>query len=124
MALFCDYKVVFIFILNIDSLVWLGWLGSNQRMTDSETVALPLGDTPLEFHYTMKFKKAQQINVMLYKQLLIKFNNIFKNKKAMHFCMASFLVNCVDIWIVHVSDCWFHFNPIFNTNFFYCFNVF
>ena len=28
--------------------VWLGWLGSNQRMTDSETVALPLGDTPLK----------------------------------------------------------------------------
>ena len=26
---------------------WLGWMDSNQRMTISETVALPLGDTPL-----------------------------------------------------------------------------
>ena len=28
---------------------WQGWLDSNQRMTDPETVALPLGDTPLSF---------------------------------------------------------------------------
>ena len=27
--------------------LWLGQLDSNQRMTDSETVALPLGDTPI-----------------------------------------------------------------------------
>ena len=26
---------------------WLGWLDSNQRMTESESVALPLGDTPM-----------------------------------------------------------------------------
>jgi hypothetical protein len=26
---------------------WLGWLGSNQRMTIPKTVALPLGYTPL-----------------------------------------------------------------------------
>jgi hypothetical protein len=25
---------------------WLGWLDSNQRMTESKSVALPLGDTP------------------------------------------------------------------------------
>lgn len=27
-------------------LTWLGWLDSNQRMTGSKPVALPLGDTP------------------------------------------------------------------------------
>ena len=26
---------------------WLGWLDSNQRMTVSKTVALPLGDSPI-----------------------------------------------------------------------------
>ena len=26
---------------------WLGWLDLNQRMTESESVALPLGDTPV-----------------------------------------------------------------------------
>ena len=26
---------------------WLGWLDSNQRMTGSKPVALPLGDTPI-----------------------------------------------------------------------------
>ena len=28
---------------------WLGWRDSNPRMTESESVALPLGDTPLFF---------------------------------------------------------------------------
>lgn len=28
-------------------LFWLGWLDSNQRMTVSKTVALPLGDSPI-----------------------------------------------------------------------------
>ena len=27
--------------------MWLGWLGSNQRMTESKSVALPLGYTPI-----------------------------------------------------------------------------
>ena len=27
--------------------IWLGWLDLNQRMTESESVALPLGDTPV-----------------------------------------------------------------------------
>ena len=27
--------------------LWQGWLDSNQRMTESESVALPLGDTPV-----------------------------------------------------------------------------
>ena len=27
--------------------LWLGWLDSNQRMTGSKPVALPLGDTPI-----------------------------------------------------------------------------
>ena len=26
--------------------MWLGWLGSDQRMTESKSVALPLGYTP------------------------------------------------------------------------------
>ena len=30
-------------------LFWLGWLDSNQRMTVSKTVALPLGDSPIWF---------------------------------------------------------------------------
>ena len=27
--------------------MWLGWLGSDQRMTESKSVALPLGYTPI-----------------------------------------------------------------------------
>ncbi len=27
---------------------WLGWLGSNQRMQESKSCALPLGDIPME----------------------------------------------------------------------------
>ena len=27
--------------------VWLGWLDSDQRMTESKSVALPLGYTPI-----------------------------------------------------------------------------
>ena len=29
------------------SLLWLGWLDSNQRMMESKSIALPLGDTPI-----------------------------------------------------------------------------
>ncbi len=29
--------------------VWLGWRDLNSRMTESESVALPLGDTPIDF---------------------------------------------------------------------------
>lgn len=32
---------------------WLGWLDSNQRMTVSKTVALPLGDSPMLFSLLM-----------------------------------------------------------------------
>jgi len=28
------------------AMIWLGWLDSNQRMEDSKSPALPLGDTP------------------------------------------------------------------------------
>ena len=30
--------------------VWLGWRDLNSRMTESESVALPLGDTPIDFY--------------------------------------------------------------------------
>ena len=29
-------------------LKWLGWLDSNQRMMESKSIALPLGDTPIK----------------------------------------------------------------------------
>ncbi len=32
--------------------LWLGWLDSNQRMTESKSVALPLGYTPI-FYFTL-----------------------------------------------------------------------
>lgn len=34
-------------VLGIDKVSWLGRLDSNQRMTVSKTVALPLGDAPI-----------------------------------------------------------------------------
>ena len=40
---------------------WLGWLDSNQRMTVSKTVALPLGDTPSEWNYSKLFLKLQEV---------------------------------------------------------------
>jgi hypothetical protein len=33
--------------LCVEALDWLGWLDSNQRITESKSVALPLGDTPI-----------------------------------------------------------------------------
>ena len=43
-------------------LFWLGWLDLNQRMTESESVALPLGDTPiicLLNYYIKQIRKLQ-----------------------------------------------------------------
>ncbi len=34
---------------------WLGWLDSNQRMAESESAALPLGDTPIDSHILSDF---------------------------------------------------------------------
>ena len=30
-------------------LTWLGWLGSDQRMIESKSIALPLGYTPMKW---------------------------------------------------------------------------
>ena len=35
---------------------WLGWRDLNSRMTESESVALPLGDTPILFLITVYYK--------------------------------------------------------------------
>ena len=35
---------------------WLGWRDLNPRMTESESVALPLGDTPILFLITVYYK--------------------------------------------------------------------
>ncbi|GEM_PF-1892736 len=38
---------------------WLGWLDSNQRMTESKSVALPLGYTPIILFYCLIPKYAK-----------------------------------------------------------------
>ena len=47
------YRIILISItkkleiaFQLNFLLWLGWLDSNQRITESKSVALPLGDTP------------------------------------------------------------------------------
>ena len=57
---------------------WLGWLDSNQRMTVSKTVALPLGDSPIcvgRKHYNKFFSKMQAFFKKCIKYL-IKYLNI------------------------------------------------
>ena len=49
---------------------WLGRLDSNQRITESKSVALPLGDAPIHF-YSQK---------LLYLKKKKKSTKIFKNK--------------------------------------------
>ena len=48
-----------------DFVKWLGRLDSNQRITESKSVALPLGDAPIHFftdenYYISKIKKCQE----------------------------------------------------------------
>lgn len=41
--------------------MWLGWLDSNQRMTVSKTVALPLGDTPIGLKQGILYQTFRKI---------------------------------------------------------------
>ena len=51
---------------------WLGWLDSNQRMAESESAALPLGDTPKVFKaYSFLLK-----NQVLFCQIDISFDKL------------------------------------------------
>jgi hypothetical protein len=38
---------------------WQGWMDLNHRMTESESVALPLGDTPVEGRHYSRMKLPQ-----------------------------------------------------------------
>lgn len=42
---------------------WLGWQGSNLRMTGSKPAALPLGDTPNFQVILVEFLNAVKLNV-------------------------------------------------------------
>jgi hypothetical protein len=43
-------------LANASAFFWLGWLDSNQRMTESKSVALPLGYTPRYMQYIKNAK--------------------------------------------------------------------
>lgn len=45
--------------------VWLGWLDLNQRMTESKSVALPLGYTPI-FYFYIKIRKAKNLPCVIW----------------------------------------------------------
>ena len=47
---------------------WLGWLDLNQRMPESKSGALPLGDSPIFFEYInlISYKKADAVARLSY----------------------------------------------------------
>ena len=70
--------------------LWLGWLDSNQRMAESESAALPLGDTPKDVFILYTIKK--------------KINNYFTNLNLL-IIFPSFSISSKNIFVdrTHIS---------------------
>ena len=69
---------------------WLGWLDSNQRMTESKSVALPLGDTPtIYFILSYLFKK---VNLSFYLTLyfFLKLGKFLSSQEASLQVLSAF----------------------------------
>ena len=57
--------------LHLQIRVWLGYCDSNTGMSESESDALPLGDTPIYIYYITKTITFASIYQKLYKKLKI-----------------------------------------------------